>query len=440
MADKPEKPPILGEWERAQEGWDAAKRAAGATPPLPPKNSNADPPGADGLARQLGAVQPSSGEEAIREVRAHLQSLQDSGTLDRMRGVFSPSYWVNRMDREDRRRDIGAAIEQSERSSETATVAETPPSSGQSPSVLEHLHLPKTPAEGVAALAWTVLVLAFGFLFIESLGELLPSPAWRAAFGFVGMVGVTVMLIYRAWLIERFRALSGWALLIAIVALLIIISLSPYIQQGQWPKNPFFFKNETPPVETGFTQQQMNEKVAAVTKSLETQIASLKGQLANAQKPQLQIGPQEAVIISRFFGNPNVIPKDTRWAIFFTYPPENQKFYNTLVALMTDQLKPWILNAPDNSTDLDAPKFPQPPTDPGITLHGDNALNTALLQILAQCFLVRHTDKEIDGLSEWFNKRLSAPERAENRKITWIEIGHGSPWLQGNRLSTNCLQ
>jgi hypothetical protein len=167
---------------------------------------------------------------------------------------------------------------------------------------------------------------------------------------------------------------------------------------------------------------------------------ALKGQLADVQKPQLQIGPQEALIISKYFGNPNVLPKDTRWAIFFTYPSENQKFYNTLIALMRDQLNPWILNAPDSSTDLDAPKFPLPPTESGITLHGDNALNTALSQILGQCFIVRRTDREIDGLSEWFTKRLSEPERAENRKITWIEIGQGSPWLQDNKRSTNCLQ
>ncbi len=132
-----------------------------------------------------------------------------------------------------------------ERSSEKAVPEPLPPATSP-PSLWEHLHLPKTPAEGAAALAWTVLVLAFGSLFVESLGELLPSPAWRAAFGLVGMVGVTTMLIYRTWLIERFRTLSGWAALIAIAALLIIISLSPYAQQGQWPKIPFFARSEMP--------------------------------------------------------------------------------------------------------------------------------------------------------------------------------------------------
>ena len=202
-----------------------------------------------------------------------------------------------------------------------------------------------------------------------------------------------------------------------------------------------FLSTEPPPVQAGFTQQQVDEKIATATRPLEAQIATLKAQqLPDVQKPPLQIGPQEALIISKYLGNSNVLLKDSHWAIFFTYPRENQKFYDTLLALIRDRLDPWILNAPDNSIDLDAPKFPSPPAEPGITFHGDNALNRALSQILSQCFIIRRTDKEIDGLSEWFNKRLSDPERAENRKITWIEIGRGSPWLQGNRLSTNCLQ
>ena len=113
--------------------------------------------------------------------------------------------------------------------------------------VWEHLHLPKTPGEGVAALAWTVLVLAFGFLFIESLGELLPNPAWRAAFGFIGMVGVTAMLIYRAWLLERFKPLSGAWLLVAISGFLIVVALSPFLEQGRWPYAYWFGYGKNPP-------------------------------------------------------------------------------------------------------------------------------------------------------------------------------------------------
>lgn len=159
--------------------------------------------------------------------------------IEEARRRYSPNYWINRMDREDRERTDRkhTAIEQSERPSERPVSSgpmESPihaPSSG----VWEHLHLPKTPAEATAALAWTVLVLAFGFLFVESLGELLPSPAWRAALGFAGMVGVTVMLIYRAWLLERFRNISGGSIIAAVGTLLIVVALSPYAEQHWWP-------------------------------------------------------------------------------------------------------------------------------------------------------------------------------------------------------------
>lgn len=40
VPDKPEKPAILGEWEKVQEGWDALRRATGAIPPLSPQNFN----------------------------------------------------------------------------------------------------------------------------------------------------------------------------------------------------------------------------------------------------------------------------------------------------------------------------------------------------------------------------------------------------------------
>jgi hypothetical protein len=168
----------------------------------------------------------------------------------------------------------------------------------------------------------------------------------------------------------------------------------------------------------------------------------LRQQLAEAGKalpatiPKL--GPQKALSIAQALGNPNTIPTDIRWAVFITYPPENRELFSVLIALMRNRLNPWILDAPDSSIDLDAPKFPTAPTDPGIIFHGDNVLNSQLSMLLGPCFLVRRTSREIDGLREWFDSRLSEPERNENRQITWIEIGHGSPWGQGNL--GDCLQ
>lgn len=194
-----------------------------------------------------------------------------------------------------------------------------------------------------------------------------------------------------------------------------------------------------PSAPAGFTQQQVDAKIAAATAPIQaklsaaiTEIDHLKSQ---SQSAALKLGPLESLKIAKYIRN-----TPDHWAMFITYPPDNQDFYGVLLGLLRDQINPWVLNAPDNSTDLDAPKFPPPPNEPGLIFHGENALNTQLSSILSQCFIVRRTDREISGLAEWFNKRLSDPERAENRKITWLEIGHGSPWLQGNRLSPDCFK
>ncbi len=93
MADKPDKPPILVEWEKAQEGWDAARRAAGAIPPLPQRNS------AEGYNEALSIL----GENARRGFLA----ASESGALSRFEA-----------ERQDRKADLANAIEQSGQSSE----------------------------------------------------------------------------------------------------------------------------------------------------------------------------------------------------------------------------------------------------------------------------------------------------------------------------------
>jgi hypothetical protein len=86
MADELGKPPISKEeWEKAQEGWDAAKRAAGAIPALPQRNSNADPPVWDGLAQQLGAVPPPS--ERKYWLDRHTREREERATVADKAGV-----------------------------------------------------------------------------------------------------------------------------------------------------------------------------------------------------------------------------------------------------------------------------------------------------------------------------------------------------------------
>lgn len=152
-----------------------------------------------------------------------------------------------------------------------------------------------------------------------------------------------------------------------------------------------------------------------------------------ATVPQLKLGPMAAIAMAESFKR---VPG--HWIVYFTFAPENFGLRDTLTAILRVHMNPWIMEAPDASVDLDAPKFPPPPSEPGITLHGINALNDQLSSVLGACFVVRHTEKKLAGLEDWQSKRLSPQERTENRAITWIEIGHGSPWRTRGPLD-NCL-
>jgi hypothetical protein len=298
---------------------------------------------------------------------------------------------------------------------------------------------PETPTAAARALiAWFAGALAF-----ESVHAFASGSNAAAAGYLIGAIVVAIidyklksLLTGSPNLTKSLNRLASNARLWVAVAMLslLIMSLSPFVEQRRWPFSAWF---QPSPIVTGFTQQQVDEKIEV----------ALKAERAKHPVPTvihdpapLKLGPQKALAIAQAIGNPNFMPANPQWAVFLTYPPENQELYSVLIALMRNRLNPWILGAPDSSTDLDAPKFPAPPNDPGIVFHGDNVLNRQLLMLLNTCFVVRRTDRQIDGLKEWFNSRLSEPERNENRSITWIEIGKGSAWHQGNRLSQDCLQ
>jgi hypothetical protein len=71
---------------------------------------------------------------------------------------------------------------------------------------------------------------------------------------------------------------------------------------------------------------------------------------------------------------------------------------------------------PSYSGNLDAPRLPEPPVQPGITIHGSNALAHALVA-LDGCFSTKITKMTVDGLEQLYGSNL-----------VWIEIGKGSPW------------
>lgn len=122
-------------------------------------------------------------------------------------------------------------------------------------------------------------------------------------------------------------------------------------------------------------------------------------------------------------GDPGPSPIDLRWAVVFTAPNENRWVAEFLYQLMMmAELRVLRLEVPDPSANLDAPKFPKPERE-GITLHGENILNTRLLGVLRPCLNVHFTKQTIDGLREWYHDQL-VPEQT----VVWIEIGNGSPW------------
>ena len=119
---------------------------------------------------------------------------------------------------------------------------------------------------------------------------------------------------------------------------------------------------------------------------------------------------------------PGSNPIELHWAFVISASKENADIATVIGKLITARLEAFELDLPDRSVNLDAPAFPEP-GEAGITLHGTNVLNQRLLQVLAQCFIVRITSHTIDGLKEWYGNRIDP-----GRNLVWIEIGRGSPW------------
>ncbi len=300
--------------------------------------------------------------------------------------------------------------------------------------------IPKNWKEAAPYIAWGALVFTCFFVFIEKLVEENYGQALAALL--LGLGIAAVALHSKTWL-EQTN--PNWAFA-AFGLLLAGIILAPFVEQRRWPflwqishpikTAPPIVIHDAPTPEdiakaTASIQSRLDETVRERDVAIE-ELARLKAHQQEAQTTLPNLGPMKTLTIEKYIQK---IPD--HWAVFITYTPENFQFRTLLQALLGDRA--WILDAPDNSTDLDAPKFPSPPSAPGFTFHGNNTLNEQLGQLLGPCFIVRRTDRLPNGLSDWFNKRLDEPERNENRKITWIEIGHGSPW-QTRGAITDCVQ
>ena len=110
------------------------------------------------------------------------------------------------------------------------------------------------------------------------------------------------------------------------------------------------------------------------------------------------------------------------WNIIFTKPSEEssqiQSNLTTILQRALGEREVHLPEWPANSVNLDAPRLPEPSDQPGITIHGSNALANALLGALRGCFSTKITKKTVDGLEQVLGLQ----------NLVWIEIGKGSPW------------
>src|ERR1700730_1117021 len=90
--------------------------------------------------------------------------------------------------------------------------------------------VPKTWKEAVPYIVWGILAFAFGF---EGVAALIHGEWRRATFGFGGLVGLTAMLIHWTLVKQTFSDIR-W-LVAAMMLAMIVVVLSPFVEQRQWP-------------------------------------------------------------------------------------------------------------------------------------------------------------------------------------------------------------
>jgi hypothetical protein len=114
---------------------------------------------------------------------------------------------------------------------------------------------------------------------------------------------------------------------------------------------------------------------------------------------------------------------DHKWALVVTFTKDNDYAAQVLRRIVGAKVET-IPIPPPNPGDLDAPKLTGA-TEPGITLHGDNGLNSRLFVELARCFNIKKTGHVPDNLQAWYANQIP-----NDRLVDWIDIGPGSPWKE----------
>ena len=255
MAEDPTKPPLPSE----------------AIPSIPQRNSNADPPAPwvwAGLWRALG-LDPNVDYAAARLAAVEQQRQQ---------------LW---QDRQGRREDIDAAIERGERPSERATVADSTTDRGRF-----------SPGDLVVLISCALFAEPFCHAAADAF---LHEHYDKAALGFAiglppGLAGGT----FHWWKTYLGTAARRTAVPVAMALGVVgIISAFTYIA------GPEIYRRATIPIEvpvaTGFTQQQVDDKISRAVSNLNLQVTEANRQRdaaqreANALRQQIQNAPASQV-------------------------------------------------------------------------------------------------------------------------------------------------
>ena len=123
----------------------------------------------------------------------------------------------------------------------------------------EGISWPKNLTEAIPSLVWGVFIFASGF---EGIVFTLDGQWWSAIAGFALCGGLTLVLIYFPRLREWATRVSPNWLAGAIASLLIVIALSPFVEEGRRPFSP------SPVPSTIVQNAPTHEDVAKITSPL----------------------------------------------------------------------------------------------------------------------------------------------------------------------------
>jgi hypothetical protein len=146
-------------------------------------------------------------------------------------------------------------------------------------------------------------------------------------------------------------------------------------------------------------------------------ISSLSSTKPDTLTPPHTFGPHNTLRILDDLQRARELGVPGGWNVLLTGPSESTAAQAALSIIMTKGIKEiHFLDPPNRNVDLDAPPIPDPQFS-GIILHGNNALNRALLAFQG-CLQLKTTQ----STNEAFDKHYRVPN------FVWIEFGRGSPW------------